>query len=188
MQVTLNEKEIMWFIPGKIHLTYEKPVADLDVDTLNPIELKTLALSIKSGAVQVSDIEKVRSKLSANAPTSKVVNAPYVPNPIEARKALLAKIEEVLKSDVGSIKKVIESSTDFIQLRELLEKEKSGKARKSILTAASAKLDTLTKEVQQSVGSQSVELTNPDGDDLEVEDSDTKQVTLTIPEELAYKE
>ena len=185
MKITLRSKADMWFIPGKVHLTFESKTGELDVETLTNSEVRMLAFAVSGGTVHVDDLEALNRKLASIVPVA--VNKPAVlaVNPkkkvsdaLEAKRAeLLTAAEGALKQELSAIKKIIEGTTDISFLKALVEAETSGKKRKNVLTSAAAKLTLLSEQLSKTLGPEVV-FTNPDNDNLVIEEELGEQISV----------
>ncbi len=198
MQIQIKERAQMWFIPGKIHLTFEERSADVDLDTLTDAEVKQVYLGIKMGSIYVDDLNALNARLGALAqPAPQPVTAPKSQPVTQAlqidleakRKETLEKVDAILKGDLASIKKLLRNSSDMLFLRLMKEQELLGKARKGILSDIDKCMLALQKPIEAKVGKEDVATVKVKTGDLEdhfdVEDSDEKTVTIGALEQTA---
>lgn len=141
MKVLLNkEKHGMLFIEGLDPLTYDDPgPVDIDVKSLTPRQFQQLSYNLLRGAIAVDKPEELghyaRERFKQPVEEGKV-QQPTAPAPKKEITEVIEEQEEDLKSlltkNISSIKKNVPVLTPG-QTKKLLELEKAGKNRKSLV-------------------------------------------------------
>lgn len=195
MILTLNQKADMWYIAGKVHLTFESRVGEVDIESLTVSELKALAFAVTSKTVHVSDLDSLNNRLKKVMPIPVVGNTrPAVTPPDEQlRKALQKQRDELttrsdslLLQDDAAVKKVISKTEDVLFLKFFAEYLKN-KKRKPLQKPTDARISELSKKISKDLGEEDILVfRNSDNDNLVIEEELGEEVTVatTIPSDL----
>ena len=147
MEVSLAnlEKHSMLFI-GSVSLTSENPgPVTVDVDALTKEEAFQVLFNIQKGVLSATgDIETLQSKLNIEEA------APKVKVPVVDEKD--NKFKKILSKRVNTIKKEV-VSLNVSDLRKVIDLEKSGKNRKSLVSFLDGLQETHTEQVAEKLKS-----------------------------------
>lgn len=154
MKIELNqEKNVMFSLPGKLLLTGDKPVQDIDISSLTDKEKIALVFNHQRGVVKVEDVATIQKSITPKQEKPKVQLAP-----ITKGQLFQAKVEEerrelssLLSKPLNTLKKELPllSPGKLSKLRGL---ELTGKNRSSILSVIDSLLEKHEKSVTSKVG------------------------------------
>ena len=163
--ISLNtDKQPMFFLPGKLHLTFENPgPTELNPEELSDQERNWINQAYQQGVLFVENPNKGMESKSPAAKKQEIPKEDRKPlemeeHKFENREAAVAQAKSVLAGKVGAIKKLVASSEDILLLRLMKEAEESSKKRKSIVSALDERLLKLQESLMHSLGGDQGEL------------------------------
>jgi hypothetical protein len=164
MKVMLNkDKHGMLFIDGLPPLTFDEPgPVDVDVQSLTPAQFNQLSYNLLRGAIAVDKPEELGHYARTLQPVGEtVVEEPVTP-------AQPKEIDEVIEDQQQELKKLLTKTVSTIkksvpamragELRKLLELEKSGKNRKSLVQFLDEACEAHANAVTHHVGDEGIDL------------------------------
>jgi hypothetical protein len=164
--ISLNtEKQAMFFLPNKLHLTFENPgPVEIDPSTLTEQEkawinqaYKQTVLFVenpnkKEDQVQPPPVSVEEAKVEARTPvktTDQVFNR---------RDESTKQAKALLTGKVSAIKEAISASNDILLLRLMKETEAGSKKRKSVLASLDEQLDLMQTGLYHEIGGEQGEV------------------------------
>ncbi len=150
MQITLNLDRGSFCFIGQHAFTYGEPgPKEIDIETLSDEERKQLLYNIKRGTLIIDD-DSVLSQLAESNAAAISQESPRIQqrpvqvqdlSPEEAIEKDLEELKTLLKDEVATVKKEA-TSLRPARARKLLELERDGKARKSVVSFLEKLIDS----------------------------------------------
>lgn len=198
VSIKLSDHYSMWGLLGKFHLTFEEPgPVVVDFLSLDKNEQRQVVMGLRfkqiTASVAVEDLYKVLVGTSAEnvKPSSSLAVLKDAKGVLEHTKELHSKANEILAyKHITKIKKTICDSKDMRLLRTMLELEKAGERRKSVLMSLHTRIRHFEEEIAGKIkeASKKPVLERQTADLLEVEETDQEEVVLQVGEPMKITE
>jgi len=161
--ISLNtDKQPMFFLPGKLHLTFENPgPIEVDPSTFTEQEKAWITQAHKMKVLLVNnpnkDVVSKHEPENAERPGARI---PINPDPVisATRAESIKKVKALLSGKVESVKKAIVASDDILLLRLMKDAEAEGKKRISIFDALNTRLGEVQTNLVHDLGGDQGEL------------------------------
>jgi len=164
MKVMLNkDKHGMLFIDGLPPLTFDEPgPVEVDLESLTPAQFNQLSYNLLRGAIAVDKPEEMghyaRKINPVEAETIVEEPVPVVPKEIdEVIEEQEVELKKLLTKTIATIKKSVPAMRAG-EIRKLLNMEKAGKNRKSLVQFLSEANEAHENAVTSHVGKQGIDL------------------------------
>ena len=154
--ISLNtERQSMFFLPGKLHLTFEEPgPVELDPATLTEQEKGWINQAYITQVLFVDNPNKKNEVAKVDfEEIEKQARVPIdTPPRLDRREESTEEATEMLAQKPNAIKKSIAQSSDILVLRLAKEQEAKGKCRKGVIKAFDDRLGDLQSNLLTNIG------------------------------------
>lgn len=156
VKISLNvDIQSMFFLPGKLHLTYENPgPVELDPSSLTDEEKSWINQAYATNVLFVDNPNK-KEELKKKAEVAETLARTPIEMPevmTEKKAEVLEQVKALLSSKVSAIKSSIKTSDDILLLRIMKEVETDGKNRKSVKASLSDRITEIQSKVIEALG------------------------------------
>lgn len=162
MKIELNTEKSSFCIIGSYSFTFGQTEYDVDPETLSPDLRKQFIYNLRRGVLLTKEagaLERLlEDEVQIEAPATPA-QQPQVLQPILSDSQRIEEdLKQLRKTLAGNIASVKAEAVNFrvARLRKLLELEKEGKARKSLISFLSELLDQHSSSVLSAVGSEDI--------------------------------